>query len=94
MEEKLFDDILNAVGTTMQGEIVITKKCGEDVAEVKTDMHPFLALYPLLQAVAITLKNAAHTGDLLKLDLSDKNLMEFASGLGEIIVDLVKYLEE
>lgn len=90
MEEKLLD----VIGTTMQGEIVITKKCGEDVAEVKTDMHPFLALYPLLQAVAITLKNAAHTGDRLKLDLSDKNLVELASDLGELIVDWVKSLEE
>ena len=94
MEEKLFYDILNDVGTTMQGEIVITKKCGEDVAEVKTDMHPFLALCPLLQAVSITLKNAAHTGDRLELDLSDKNLMELVSGLGELIVDWTKCLEE
>lgn len=90
MEEKLLD----AIDTTMQGEIVITKKCGENVAEVKTDMHPFLALYLLLQAVAITLKNAAHTGDKLELDLSDKNLMELASGLGELIVDWTKSLEE
>lgn len=90
MEEKLLD----AIGTTIQGEIVITKKCGEDVAEVKTDMHPFLALYLLLQAVAITLKNAAHTGDELELDLSEKNLAELAPGLGELIVDWVKSLEE
>lgn len=94
MEEKLFYDILNDVGTTMQGEIVITKKCGEDVAEVKTDMHPFLALCPLLQAVSITLKNAAHTGDLLELDLSDKNLVELASDFGKLIVECVKSLEE
>lgn len=85
---------MDAIGTTMQGEIVITKKCGEDVAEVKTDMHPFLALYLLLQAVAITLKNAAHTGDKLELDLSDKKLVELASDLGELIVDWVKYLED
>lgn len=90
MEEKLLD----AIGTTIQGEIVITKKCGEDVAEVKTDMHPFLALYLLLQAVAIILKNAAHTGDELELDLSEKNLAELAPGLGELIVDWVKSLEE
>ena len=57
-------------------------------------MHPFLALYPLLQAVAITLKNAAHTGDKLELDLSDKNLMELASDFGKLIVDWAKYLED
>ena len=94
MDEKVFDAILNALGTMIQGEIVITKKRGEDVAEVKTDMHPFLALSQMLQAIAIMLRNAAHTGDELQLDLSEKNLAELAPDLGNLIFEWVKSLEE
>ena len=87
MSENELETALNAIGTLLAGEIVISKKCGSGEVAVETSLHPFLAIYLIVDALSQMLYRAGHTGDQLELDLSGENVRKLLHQFADQIAD-------
>lgn len=90
MTEQELDQSLDAIGTLLAGEITVRKKRGSDAVSVETNLHPFLAIYLLVEALCQTLYRAGHTGDGLELDLSGDNAHKLLHTLADQMADSIR----
>lgn len=88
MDENQMNAVLNAIGTLLKGTVTISKDVGGETT-VETELHPIMALFLVVNAMAHLIEQAGHTNDALQLDLSPDSVRSLMHSLADGIADAV-----